>query len=100
MFFSRTEVPKLVQTVMRGEMDLDPYITHNIKVKRKFKLFRLFFTKLKGKSLDFQGLAGVNDAIEALHSGSCLRAVVQIASNEMPQVRTRFPKYYLIDKNN
>ena len=29
---SRTEVPKLVQTVMRGEMALDPYITHTFKV--------------------------------------------------------------------
>ena len=28
---SRTEVPKLVQTVMRGEMTLDPYITHTYK---------------------------------------------------------------------
>ena len=45
MLFSRTEVPKLVQTVMRGEMDLDPYITHNIKVRRKFKLFRAFFSQ-------------------------------------------------------
>ena len=26
---SRTEVPKLVQTVMRGEMAMEPYITHN-----------------------------------------------------------------------
>ena len=29
---SRTEVPKLVQTVMRGEMALEPYITHTFKV--------------------------------------------------------------------
>jgi len=53
---SRTEVPKLVQTVMRGEMDLDPYITHTYK-----------------------GLEHVNESIDALHSGTCLRAVVQIA---------------------
>ena len=43
---SRTEVPRLVQTVMRGEMKLDPYITHT-----------------------FQGLEGVNDSIKALHEG-------------------------------
>ena len=30
---SRTEVPKLVQTVMRGEMPLEPYITHEIQVR-------------------------------------------------------------------
>ena len=46
----RDEVPGLVQTVMRGEMDLDPYITHT-----------------------HTGLAGVNQAIEDLHGGSCLR---------------------------
>ena len=67
-------------------MDLDPYITHNIKVCLKIQIISFIFRKIKGKSLGFQGLAGVNDAIEALHSGSCLRAVVQIASNEMPQV--------------
>ena len=37
---------RLVQTVMRGEMDLDPYITHT-----------------------YTGLAGVNQAIEDLHGG-------------------------------
>jgi len=61
---SRTEVPKLVQTVMRGEMDLDPYITHTYK-----------------------GLEHVNESIDALHSGTCLRAVVQIADTGLtPQV--------------
>ena len=57
---SRTEVPRLVQTVMRGEVSLDPYITHPV-----------------------QGLANVNAAIDALHQGSCLRAVVQIAPNPL-----------------
>ena len=61
---SRTEVPRLVQTVMRGEMKLDPYITHT-----------------------FQGLEGVNGAIEALHEGDCLRAVVHIAKNDMPSAQ-------------
>jgi len=55
---SRTEVPKLVQTVMRGEMALDPYVTHTYK-----------------------GLEHVNESIDALHSGSCLRAVVQISDS-------------------
>ena len=55
---SRTEVPKLVQTVMRGEMPLDKYITHR-----------------------FEGLETVNSAIDALHSGSCLRAVVHISDS-------------------
>jgi len=57
---SRTEVPRLVQMVMRGEMTLDPYITNT-----------------------FDGLAGVNGAIEALHGGTCLRAVVNISKNDL-----------------
>merc|ERR1719369_1814925 len=61
---SRTEVPRLVQTVMRGEVELDPFITHTI-----------------------QGLENVNSAIEALHSGSCLRAVVNIAPNPLKTCR-------------
>merc|ERR1711997_165601 len=60
---ARTEVPRLVQQVMVGEMSLDPFITHT-----------------------FEGLQGVNGAIEALHGGSCLRAVVQIAKNELKMV--------------
>ena len=52
------------QSVMRGEMTLDPYITHT-----------------------FEGLEGVNASIEALHSGSCLRAVVHIGKNELPPLR-------------
>ena len=59
---SRTEVPRLVQSVMRGEMDLKPFITHKI-----------------------EGLENVNKSIEALHGGTCLRAVIQIAKNEMPK---------------
>merc|ERR1719400_44125 len=45
-------------------MDLDPYITHTYK-----------------------GLEHVNESIDALHSGTCLRAVVQIADTGLtPQV--------------
>jgi len=58
---SRTEVPRLVQSVMKGEMDLKPFITHEI-----------------------EGLENVNQSIEALHSGQCLRAVIQIAKSELP----------------
>jgi len=64
---SRTEVPKLVQTVMRGEMALDPYITHT-----------------------FKGLENVNASIDALHSGDCLRAVVQIGESGIPT--SKLPK--------
>merc|ERR1711963_478317 len=55
---SRTEVPRLVQTVMRGEMPIDAYITNKIN-----------------------GLENVNSAIEALHSGTCLRAVIHISDS-------------------
>ena len=64
---SRTEVPRLVQSVMTGEMTLDPYITHT-----------------------FDNLNGVNDAIHALHGGDCLRAVVQIAPSGLPLVMFNF----------
>jgi len=56
---SRDEVPKLVQRVMRGELPLDTYITHQIK-----------------------GLENVNKSIDALHSGDCLRAVVEITPRQ------------------
>jgi len=61
---SRTEVPKLVQTVMRGEMALEPFITHT-----------------------FKGLENVNSSIEALHGGDCLRAVVQIGESGITPCR-------------
>lgn len=50
---SRSQVPKLVEQYLKGELPIDHYITHV-----------------------FKGVQGTNDAIEALHSGSCLRAVV------------------------
>jgi len=50
---SRSQVPKLVEQHLNGELPIDHYITHV-----------------------FKGVQGTNDAIEALHSGSCLRAVV------------------------
>lgn len=50
--------------VMRGELGLADYITHT-----------------------FDGLDGVNKAIDALHSGDCLRAVIRIAKSELPVVK-------------
>lgn len=53
-FKSRKDVPKLVQRNLDGELPIDHFITHR-----------------------FNGLDKTNDAIEALHSGCCLRAVVR-----------------------
>jgi S-(hydroxymethyl)glutathione dehydrogenase/alcohol dehydrogenase len=50
---SRSEVPPMVDDYMNGDLELDHFITHR-----------------------FQGIEGTVDAIEALHSGDCLRAVV------------------------
>ena len=50
---SRTEVPPLVDRVVGGEIDLSPYITHRMK-----------------------GVEGTLAAVEVLHGGDCLRAVV------------------------
>jgi Zn-dependent alcohol dehydrogenase len=43
---SRTDVPRLVNKVMTGELSLDNYVTH-----------------------EYEGLENVNKSIEALHSG-------------------------------
>jgi S-formylglutathione hydrolase len=50
-------VPKLVNKVILGELNLDDFITHN-----------------------FETLEDVNKSIDVLHSGECLRAVVKISS--------------------
>jgi len=52
-FKSRSEVPKLIEDYQNGDLKLDHYITHR-----------------------FQGVESTIEAIEALHSGDCLRAVV------------------------
>lgn len=70
---SRTEVPKLVQSVMRNEMPVKQYLTHDIK-----------------------GLENVNDAIHALHSGECLRAVVSISELG---ILGEAPKFTQVDNN-
>jgi S-(hydroxymethyl)glutathione dehydrogenase/alcohol dehydrogenase len=53
-FKSRTQVPELVQRTLDGTLSIDHFITHK-----------------------FKGVAETNKAIEALHSGECLRAVVE-----------------------
>jgi len=50
---TRDAVPMLVEKALSGEIPLDHFITHN-----------------------FTGVAGTKKALEALHSGDCLRAVV------------------------
>jgi len=52
-FKGRSEVPNLVDDYESGVLELDHYITHR-----------------------FKGIEGTLDAIKALHSGDCLRAVV------------------------
>ena len=57
---SRTEVPRLVQSVMRGEMLLKPFITHM-----------------------YHGLEDINRALSALQQESCVRPVVHIADSAL-----------------
>ncbi len=52
-FKSRSEVPPLIDDYESGKLELDHYITHR-----------------------FSGVEGTLDAVDALHSGDCLRAVV------------------------
>ena len=53
-FKSRRDVPQLVQRCIDGTLPVDHFITHT-----------------------FDGVEHTNDAIHALHGGSCLRAVVR-----------------------
>jgi Zn-dependent alcohol dehydrogenase len=53
---SREDVPKLVNKVIIGELNVDDFITHT-----------------------FESLDDVNQSIDILHSGKCLRAVVKIS---------------------
>jgi Zn-dependent alcohol dehydrogenase len=64
---SRTEVPVLVQRVMRNELPVDTFVTHKM-----------------------QGLEKVNEAVDALHSGECLRAVVKIGDYKLKQAYASF----------
>lgn len=51
---SRTEVPKLLERYENGELKIDEYITHNMK------------------------LDDINEAFELLHGGKCLRVVLHM----------------------
>jgi len=62
---SRTELPKLVQTVMRGELPLESFITDK-----------------------FSGLAEINNALAALQTDTCVRAVLHIADTGFPPARS------------
>ena len=53
-FKSRRDVPQLVQQCIEGKLPIDHFITHR-----------------------FDGVDCTNDAIDALHGGDCLRAVVR-----------------------
>ena len=53
-FKSRRDVPQLVQRCIDGNLPIDHFITHTLN-----------------------GVGSTNDAIHALHGGSCLRAVVR-----------------------
>ena len=50
---ARTDVPRLVNKVITGELNIDAFVTHT-----------------------FKGLDKVNESVDVLHSGDCLRAVV------------------------
>jgi S-(hydroxymethyl)glutathione dehydrogenase/alcohol dehydrogenase len=52
-FKSRSQVPQLVERYLNGDLPIDHYITHT-----------------------FNGAGKTNDAVDALYSGDCLRAVV------------------------
>lgn len=51
-FRSRSQVPELVDAYMRGELDIDPYVTHNLNLR------------------------DINDAFRLMHEGKSLRAVI------------------------
>ena len=53
-FKSRRDVPKLVERCISGNLPVDHFITHK-----------------------FDGVENINAAIDALHGGKCLRAVVK-----------------------
>jgi S-formylglutathione hydrolase len=55
------DVPKIVNKVALGEWPIDDYVTH-----------------------EFDGIDKVNESVEALHGGECLRAVVKIQPPPKP----------------
>jgi S-(hydroxymethyl)glutathione dehydrogenase / alcohol dehydrogenase len=81
---SRTDVPKLVDQYLAGSLPIDHFITHvfdgYVVVVRKSlctnPLLLLMFCLF---CLLCYRVDKTNDAIDALHSGNCLRAVVRYA---------------------
>ena len=53
-FKTRTDVPLLVKRYSEGDLPIDDYVTH-----------------------EFEGVEETQKAIDALHGGNCLRAVVK-----------------------
>lgn len=72
---SRSEVPRLVRKVLREELALEPFITHNLI-----------------------GLNKVNEALEleTTQVGKCLRAVIHIAEHQPNPINWNF---HLVSKN-
>ena len=60
---TRSDVPMLVDRYMSGELPVDHFITHT-----------------------YMGVDKTNEAIDALHSGDCLRAVVNYSTGTGPQM--------------
>ncbi|KAF4702977.1 alcohol dehydrogenase [Perkinsus olseni] len=56
-FKSRSDVPKLVEEYLRGERDIDPYVTHNFNLK------------------------DINKGFDLMHRGESLRAVIWMDSD-------------------
>ncbi|EER01719.1 Alcohol dehydrogenase, putative [Perkinsus marinus ATCC 50983] len=56
-FKSRSDVPKLVEEYLRGERDIDPYVTHNFNLK------------------------DINKGFDLMHKGESLRAVIWMDSD-------------------
>ena len=66
-------MPQLVQRVMRDELNIDKFITH-----------------------EYQGIENVMKLIDDLHSGDCLRAVVQMFDMKLGQ---SFPQFTQISNS-
>lgn len=60
---TRSDVPMLVDRYMSGELPVDHFITHT-----------------------YMGVDKTNEAIDVLHSGDCLRAVVNYSTGTGPQM--------------
>lgn len=68
---SNDDVPKLVNKALTGEWPIGEYVTH-----------------------EFDGLEKVNESIDILHKGQCLRAIIKISPPPVPS--TPNPKVKII----